>query len=68
MKKHVAHNVAKEHYEVVGKHLLQALADVLGDKATDEVMNAWKEAYWFLANLLIDAETKLAKERANQEG
>ena len=56
---HVKTNVKPEHYPMVGDALLQAIKTVLGDAATDEVMNAWEEAYGFLANVLIDREEKL---------
>ena len=56
---HVKTNVKPEHYPMVGDALIQAIKTVLGDGATDEVMNAWEEAYGFLANVLIDREEKL---------
>lgn len=41
----------------VAEALLPAIRDVLGaEVATDAVLNAWGEAYWFLADLLIAAE------------
>ena len=37
--------------------LLPAIREVLGaDVATDEVLSAWGEAYWMLADILIAAE------------
>ncbi|SFG17957.1 hypothetical protein SAMN05518801_10980 [Novosphingobium sp. CF614] len=35
---------------------------MLGDAATDEVLSAWGEAYWFLADILIGKETELYAE------
>jgi nitric oxide dioxygenase len=40
----------------------------LGDAATDEVINAWGEAYWQLANLLIDAEEAVYKATEEKAG
>lgn len=60
---HVNANVKSEHYPLVGIALLTAIKDVLGDAATDEIVEAWKEAYFFLADILIKIEKELyAKE------
>lgn len=57
--RHVETGVRAEHYPLVADALLPAIRDVLGeDIATDAVLAAWAEAYWFLADLLIDAEDK----------
>lgn len=57
--KHVTTMVKPEHYPMVGVSLLQAVKDVLGDAATDDVIEAWKEAYFFLADILIAREKEL---------
>jgi nitric oxide dioxygenase len=54
--KHVALGVQPEHYPIVGKCLLQAIREVLGAAATDEIIAAWAEAYQALAEVLIGAE------------
>ena len=59
---HVKTNVKPEHYPMVGDALLSAIKTVLGDDATDEIMNAWEEAYLFLANVLITREKELYNE------
>jgi len=56
---HVKVKVKPEHYPIVGVSLLSAIKDVLGDAATDEVIEAWKEAYFFLADILIAREKEL---------
>lgn len=53
---HVNTNVKPEHYPIVGKNLLIAIKEVLGDAATDEVLNAWEEAYGVIAQVFIDVE------------
>jgi len=53
---------------VVAEHLINALSTVFGEKATAEVLGAWGEAYWFLANLLIAKEAELTEKRAKQDG
>lgn len=57
--RHVEVGVKAEHYPHVASALLPAIRDVLGAKvATDEVLDAWAEAYWMLADILIAAETQ----------
>ncbi|HJS86131.1 MAG TPA: globin domain-containing protein, partial [Acetobacteraceae bacterium] len=54
--KHVGLNILPEHYHFVAEALLGAIKDVLGDAATPDILGAWAEAYWFLADLLIARE------------
>lgn len=57
--RHVETGVKPEHYPLVAEALLPAIRDVLGaDTATDEVLAAWGEAYWMLADILISAEAQ----------
>jgi nitric oxide dioxygenase len=60
--------ILPEHYPHVGEALLGAIKAVLGDAATDEILAAWGEAYWFLAHILIAREERLYHEHANAEG
>lgn len=57
--KHVALAIAPADYTVVGRNLLDAIADVLGDAVTPEVARAWGEVYWLFAVDLISAEAKI---------
>lgn len=66
--RHVEVGVKPEHYPIVAGNLLPAIKDVLGDAATDEVLGAWGEAYWFLADILIGKEAEIyAQQEAVQE-
>ncbi|MEO5598251.1 MAG: globin domain-containing protein [Novosphingobium sp.] len=56
--RHVETGVRAEHYPSVAGALLPAIRDVLGDAATDEVLAAWGEAYWVLADILIAKEAE----------
>lgn len=57
--RHVETGVKAEHYPHVAAALLPAIREVLGTKvATDEVLDAWAEAYWMLADILIAAEAQ----------
>ncbi len=54
--KHIETNVKPEHYSMVGDALLTAIKEVLNPDS--EVLEAWKEAYNFLADVLIKEEEK----------
>jgi hemoglobin-like flavoprotein len=57
--RHVETGVKPEHYPYVAEALLPAIREVLGaEVATDEVLAAWGEAYWMLADILIAAEAQ----------
>ncbi|MGY0394456.1 MULTISPECIES: globin domain-containing protein [unclassified Fusobacterium] len=58
-KTHVNLNVKPEHYPIVGKYLLGAIKEVLGDAATDEILTAWGEAYGVIADIFIKVETDM---------
>jgi nitric oxide dioxygenase/hemoglobin len=61
--RHVETGVKPEHYPIVAEALLPAIRDVLGEEtATDEVLAAWGEAYWMLADILISAEAQAYEE------
>jgi nitric oxide dioxygenase len=66
--KHVALNILPEHYHFVAEALLGAIKDVLGDAATEEVLEAWGEAYWFLADLLMAREANIYSRLAAASG
>ena len=57
--KHVSLGIRPEQYTIVAQHLLGAVADVLGDAVTPEVVAAWTEVYWLFAAQLIAAEARL---------
>lgn len=63
VERHVDTGVKPEHYPIVAEALLPAIRDVLGDAASDEVLAAWGEAYWFLADILIGKEAQLYAEQ-----
>ncbi|WP_369376458.1 globin domain-containing protein [Streptomyces sp. cg36] len=57
--KHTSLGVTAEQYEVVHRHLFDAIAEVLGEAVTPEVAAAWDEVYWLMANALTAVETRL---------
>ncbi|MFC7738599.1 NO-inducible flavohemoprotein [Roseomonas sp. GCM10028921] len=66
--KHVGLNILPEHYPHVAEALLGAIKDVLGEAATPEILAAWGEAYWFLADVLIGREGQIYAEHATAPG
>jgi nitric oxide dioxygenase len=68
IQKHVSLDIRPEHYPIVGACLLRAIKEVLGDGATDEVINAWAEAYQQLADILIGAEEQIYSDKAASKG
>ncbi len=66
--KHVSVGVRAEHYPIVGRHLLGAIAETLGEAATPELLAAWAEAYGSLAKLFIDAERTLYADAGIEPG
>ncbi len=66
--KHASLGIRAEHYPIVGRHLLASIKEVLGDAASDELVNAWGVAYGALADVFIEAEGKLYNEACTQDG
>ncbi|MGS1106790.1 NO-inducible flavohemoprotein [Achromobacter anxifer] len=66
--KHVSLGIRPEHYQIVGKHLLASISEVLGEAATEELLAAWAAAYGQLADLLIAEEARLYAESAAKPG
>lgn len=54
--KHIGYHILPEHYPYVAEALLGALGEVLGAAATPELLAAWGEAFWFLADILKSRE------------
>lgn len=66
--KHRSLGIKAEHYPIVGQNLLAAIKDVLGDAATDEIIQAWAEAYGVIAQVFIDIESQMYEQSEQQEG
>lgn len=68
MHKHASVGIKAEHYPIVGRHLLNAIKEVLGDAAAPELIAAWAEAYGELADALISAEKALYEKAGTAPG
>ena len=66
--KHIGYHILPEHYPSVATALLGAIKEVLGDAATDEILEAWGEAYWFLAEVLKAREVVIRDEIEHSSG
>jgi nitric oxide dioxygenase len=66
--KHVGLHIQPRHYPHVATALLGAIKEVLGFAATDDILTAWGEAFWFLANILIGREKQIYDHLKSSEG
>ncbi len=66
--KHRSLGVTAEQYPIVGRNLLAAIKEVLGDAATDDILEAWGEAYGAIAKVFIEVEAGMYKESEEREG
>jgi len=66
--KHASLGITSEHYPIVGRHLLGAIKQVLGDAATPQLIEAWAEAYGALADVLTEEERKLYLSSGQEAG
>lgn len=61
--KHCDALIKEEHYPIVGANLLGAIKEVLGDAATDEIIEAWGKAYGVIAEIFIGIEKEIYASR-----
>lgn len=66
--KHRSLGVKAEQYPIVGKHLLLAIKDVLGEAATEEILDAWTKAYQVIADVFISVEQEMYEQAEHQPG
>ncbi|MFC0558254.1 NO-inducible flavohemoprotein [Halalkalibacter alkalisediminis] len=65
--KHRSLAIKAEHYPIVGEFLLKAIKEVLGDAATEEILQAWAEAYGAIADIFIQVEKEMYEEAEQQK-
>ncbi|MFY0544698.1 NO-inducible flavohemoprotein [Brevibacillus sp. H7] len=66
--KHRSLGIKPEHYPIVGQNLLAAIKDVLGEAATDDIINAWAEAYQVIADVFISVEEQMYRDAEELPG
>jgi nitric oxide dioxygenase len=66
--KHRSLNIQPQQYSIVGNHLIASIAEVVGDAATPEILDAWTVAYWELAEIMINIEKEMYAENTAKPG
>ncbi|KAJ2904343.1 uncharacterized protein MKZ38_008259 [Zalerion maritima] len=66
--KHASLFVTPPQYDIVGKHLMGAIGQVLGPAATPEIVDAWTAAYAALAQVFIRREAQMYEENGSWRG
>jgi hemoglobin-like flavoprotein len=51
---HVAYGAQPAHYAIVGQVLIASLAEIAGEAWTQQYEEAWKAAYWVLADTMLE--------------
>lgn len=66
--KHVSLGICPEHYPIVGRHLLGAIRELLGNAASEDLLSAWAKAFEFLANAFIELESQQYADHISRPG
>ena len=66
--KHASLGVRPDQYPIVGEHLLGAIKDVLQEAASEDILQAWAQAYGELADMLVGMERRLREDSASHTG
>jgi len=66
--KHTSLSIRAEHYAIVGQHLLASIAEVLGEAATPQLLDAWATAYRQLAGIMSGHEQSLYHQQLEKKG
>lgn len=66
--KHTSLHIKPEQYPIVGKYLLLAMKEVLGEAANEEILQAWEQAYGIIASVFIGIEKEKYQTMADRVG
>lgn len=61
--RHCDVEIKEEHYPIVRSNLLGAIKEVLGDAATEDIIEAWGKAYGEIAKVFIAVEKEIYESR-----
>lgn len=65
--RHASLGITEPQYQVVYEHLFAAIAEDLAEVITAEIVEAWTEVYWLMADALIKLEKGLYAGQANDK-
>merc|ERR1712000_717420 len=60
--KHCSLGITPDQYDLLGKYLLRTFGEILGDRYTAELKEAWEKAYSLLSRMLIGREVQLYRQ------
>lgn len=66
--KHRSLNIQPEQYKIVGTQLIASIAEVVGEGATPEILEAWTIAFYQLADIMIAIEKELYDQNSAKPG
>lgn len=66
--KHVSLDIQPDQYSIVGENLLHSISEVLDVPFESDLIEAWKQAYLQLADILIGVEKQKYEALATQQG
>lgn len=66
--KHVSLDIQPDQYSIVGENLLHSISEVLNVPFESDLIEAWKQAYLQLADILIGVEKQKYEALAAQQG
>lgn len=66
--KHVSRGVKSSQYSKIGECLIAAIGQVLGEAATPAIVDAWTQAYDYLANMFVSIEEEIRNKAAAAAG
>ena len=62
---HVKVDIKPSHYPIIGIVLMQAIEETLGERASIELIDAWREAYKHISGVLINIEKEMYELQKN---
>lgn len=60
---HVKEGITFLHYPCLGTALLSAIRDVLGEGASDRILDGWHDGFWYLTETLMEREAALYRKQ-----
>lgn len=66
--KHVSLGIQPAHYPIVGNNLILTIKEILGEAATDDVIDAWTAAYGQLVDIFVGHEKGLYEKQSQRFG